>query len=1033
MKKIIFLLLIISLINPVYSQYIDSDVMPQIPTSPQAAAFQQYGEMAVNISTGIPDISIPVYEINHHGYKLPVVLKYNPIPLKPGYNFDVYGHGWNLSISSCISRTILSAPDEVRNFQLNEDAFREMYILPDNSVNTDLNGYNFARDVFNVQLPDGSSFRFVMTREGSGDIEYIILEDRKVKIECSSFSYANINSFIITDENGVKYTFNGSDTPVGADNGDRYVSWKLIQIDLPNSSEPIIFSYNISIYCPYGEIYEPAVKLDWHNIKGIEARCFNIPSAIAYDMTLLSSISYGNSKIVLNYKNPRRSEYNYVDKIQVYESRELLKEIQLDKTIDSFYPGYGQLTSLARLDSITIKGNTTNSTPKVFRFNYHSVWSSFEGTDHWGYLNTAMNIKSVANLNFFVGIWDGQEISQVLGDRLSYAEPASTDSCPNYYKLKASNYGGSEYYNPRAPSGPSTHGVIRKIIYPTGGCTEFEFENHKFLTHTDRKGNYVYNRDYRAIAEGGGFRIRKIINKNSDGTVANTKLYKYGKSNKDLYGYANSSEDKFEGVGEPTVDPTILTYMNSLGIGYDIAHHGTSPHVRYRLKNMLLGLTPDGKYEYFQNNGFTGYHSSTDSNIPGRWEVTISPMNFRKLLNGRQAVIYPQVTVYFGDNVGNTVGKSVYKYDIYKPWPDLFKNVRKDFIFEELYEIEPEVWVYDPEPKQYNNLTVKIDYKYDGQSYSKVKKENYVRASAASKGYVDYVFQKQNFIDDHINYTGINVGDYYKPVYHNSGSVLLQRKRTTLYLDNDSIIANESYGYNEMNQRSKVTTIDSEGNDIVTDLTYPTLDHTDADIRHLYSQHIISPVIEQITKKGSSVIAASKVDYDTNWSNCSYPLPSTTYKWSKSDLEYRLQEQILDYSANGNPLESVSRDGVHTCYIWAYNDRYPVVKVVNVTYSEVGTIESTILPNVNFETCTNPGSNTTHNSILKSFYSQVKEALPSDCLFYIYTYKPGVGISSETDSNGKTAYYLYDDSGRLIQVKDDNEDIIKRYKYNFAK
>jgi len=53
-------------------------IIPSIPTSPQAEAFSRYGEYSINYQTGVPDISIPIYEINQRGYKLPVALNIIP-------------------------------------------------------------------------------------------------------------------------------------------------------------------------------------------------------------------------------------------------------------------------------------------------------------------------------------------------------------------------------------------------------------------------------------------------------------------------------------------------------------------------------------------------------------------------------------------------------------------------------------------------------------------------------------------------------------------------------------------------------------------------------------------------------------------------------------------------------------------------------------------------------------------------------------------------------------------------------------------
>jgi len=37
------------------------NIVPSIPTSPQAAAFQKYGDLNINYATGIPNIDIPLF------------------------------------------------------------------------------------------------------------------------------------------------------------------------------------------------------------------------------------------------------------------------------------------------------------------------------------------------------------------------------------------------------------------------------------------------------------------------------------------------------------------------------------------------------------------------------------------------------------------------------------------------------------------------------------------------------------------------------------------------------------------------------------------------------------------------------------------------------------------------------------------------------------------------------------------------------------------------------------------------------------
>jgi len=214
MKNIVLILIFIGIAALMYGQDAQN-VTPQLPTSPQAESFKRYGEYSVNYSTGVPDISIPLYEINHRGYKLPLSLKYYPSPLKPGYNYDVFGHGWGLSINSCISRSIEFLPDEEENFKIEEPNLNLRDFTnsdPEHPLYTEcFLEENYAPDKFNAILPDGSSFDFVIYYDYFNNIRVFTVSDgREVKITCSS-SESNIYAFTVVDENGVKYSFDEGD------------------------------------------------------------------------------------------------------------------------------------------------------------------------------------------------------------------------------------------------------------------------------------------------------------------------------------------------------------------------------------------------------------------------------------------------------------------------------------------------------------------------------------------------------------------------------------------------------------------------------------------------------------------------------------------------------------------------------------------------------------------------------------------------------------------------------------------------------
>ena len=58
--------------------------------------------------------------------------------------------------------------------------------------------------------------------------------------------------------------------------------------------------------------------------------------------------------------------------------------------------------------------------------------------------------------------------------------------------------------------------------------------------------------------------------------------------------------------------------------------------------------------------------------------------------------------------------------------------------------------------------------------------------------------------------------------------------------------------------------------------------------------------------------------------------------------------------------------------------------------------------------------------------------LPANALMATYTYLPGAGVTSITDTKGITQFYDYDEMERLLDIKDKDGNIIKRFDYNYA-
>ncbi|RAV98886.1 hypothetical protein [Pseudochryseolinea flava] len=92
--------------------------------SPETAAFAKYVEIPVSLFNGIPDISIPLYEIVDGDIRLPISLKYHAAGIRVNEESSNVGLGWSLDAGGNISV-------EVRNrYDFEMAAFASTYPLP---------------------------------------------------------------------------------------------------------------------------------------------------------------------------------------------------------------------------------------------------------------------------------------------------------------------------------------------------------------------------------------------------------------------------------------------------------------------------------------------------------------------------------------------------------------------------------------------------------------------------------------------------------------------------------------------------------------------------------------------------------------------------------------------------------------------------------------------------------------------------------------------------------------------------------------
>src|SRR5260221_786255 len=92
------------------------------PASPEASSFTRYGNYQVNLFTGIPEISIPLYEIKVGELSIPISLNYHSSGIKVTDVASRIGLGWDLQAGGSITRKIMGKPDELLNNYLSATA-----------------------------------------------------------------------------------------------------------------------------------------------------------------------------------------------------------------------------------------------------------------------------------------------------------------------------------------------------------------------------------------------------------------------------------------------------------------------------------------------------------------------------------------------------------------------------------------------------------------------------------------------------------------------------------------------------------------------------------------------------------------------------------------------------------------------------------------------------------------------------------------------------------------------------------------------
>ncbi|OQP56423.1 hypothetical protein A4R26_04480 [Niastella populi] len=1053
-----------------------------------------------NPYTGTSTLNIPLYDLQFGKNSLPVNLSYNTRAIQVDQLPSWVGLGWNLNIGGQVSRVVNGKPDELRetksytiinttisggsayttstsvqiltsndfgyinnysklnnsNWASYDYTFNTLNKIPadeqlpgmriitnldNNTVTQDpvlafdvSRNYDFEPDEFYFSVGNVSG-KFYLNHNGEwkcespgGNFMVEVTAPATNIIKGSVPVPRMIYQIVITGPDGTRYYFGGDASnklknvefwrgPTGAysGNGDGNVfgifgntylsvvpdAWLITKIETPDN-------YTVNFEYKKGKLQLQYADAPWGEGTGTSFTRFMpgyLHQSMAEPWYLTKIVCSNNTSIELQSEDshqlntdlplrdltPHSTFTNYGDIVGavINDKNNLQKLIGLQvkngsEVIKSFAFEYienlTERLKLTALKELSPDGRKYNS---KYSFVYNSGKLPVYGSgkvDHLGFYN---------NKRFFV------------------------NNTQTAYALSRTDF-ETQYYNSREPDFIyAKYETLDKVYFPTGGYRKYEYQENDYSQAITRWPFGVTPAGGNLVT--GGIRVHKISDYLQDGSLANETefIYKTAISGSTSSGVLSIPRPKY------TDDKS--------GGGYYFSTTSFTPfdriqsHITY---STVFEKRRDGSYKKYV---FSNYDNGTNDNQPTYETATPAFWDAIPYVNNsfRRGAV-KELTLY--DNQGNPVKKSEYKYqDEYDDYSRFIRAVR--------------IKRHD-QPASY-------------------------RASACPK--------------------------YYFP------NVVRYEKEESISTVAGSQVKETNYAYDGYNNLVEVKSSNSKGEETKTLFKYPynfSTGNTNNPYRKMTDRYMVNYTVEQrnvLARNGQELLTGASINDYAEFGGPVF-MPRTTYELrtkkpvavstvantNYDDANGTLSVDAVygpvnyfNYDNKGNVLEKRPFAGPVENYQWAYNQRYPVVKLVNPQHSVPSGVK--VYFSEGFEDngsasidhpysgrrylsgdfqvpFTKPDArnylvdyryydNGTWKYMCKAFNNNMSltegdgiddvRVFPSNTQIYSYTFSPLGGMTSETDLNGKTVFYEYDDFGRLSVVRDQDKNIVKTFCYNY--
>jgi YD repeat-containing protein len=981
--------------------------------APNTFELAKYGDIPVDLSSGVPQISLPLTKLVDKDISLDVSLSYHASGIKVDQEATWVGLGWILNCGGVITREVRGNPD---GFDYNGN-FKPRSTIRDWDYHTNidvycsqeynalqsaaLNGTDNGADMFYFNF-NGRSGKFFLDEQANA--VFTKYEDFKVQFISVSAFNSDINKFVITDEQGIKYEFRDLEynSPVGSGGMEYTSAWYLSEITSPSGGSMIIEykqggqSTNRYNKRCYNQAYFAANP---NNSDHTLPQEYCIP-CIFWDQYITGLVprkittSTGNSIELVTSSTPRTDAEELLLNNQL--STIIVRDV-LQAEVRRFNFGYGFfeanndrkfpttqsndprkfLNYRLRLDAVQEVAPTGKANP-AWQFVYYGdndpatndeltlPYRLSPSQDYWGYYNGTNN-QTIFPYNPANRPWHKDESYMNIHHISEYGDGNQN------FGFTVSN-GGNREHNPEAVKA----GMLKKIIYPTGGYTAFEFENHDFSSE-----NF-------SLQIAGGVRVKQIESNSGNGPSV-IKNYNY-------LDYQNS--DKCTQNDNPYYtwfwnrqpdNPVIAEIMTLFGVPSSLA---TNIYVVRAdgSSQLALGAGTNAVYtkvkESSPGNGYTTYEydfaSDGESDIGGA--------------DGSEGWMYPGI--FYGamvDTYGQPGGRFYQPFGTPScsfPYPYFFNND----------------W-------RRGHLTVKEIYKEDGTLLQSDSTLYQIGAIKAIPGYKACVFQNGTIF-------------FYARYYDVGGLVKPIAQITKMYAGNEMLrtVKEFSYTSSQHKQLTETRETSSRGESLTTNYYYPT-EYPNL-FTTLKDKHILS-LVDIRSYNNGKLVSGQQISYTDAG------LPTMLYKAETNMANPTFSPQMpftfnprAELLYNGdNTLRSQSDiTGNREIFLWSYKGLYPVAKIENASYAEVlaalNDQNESFVNQLRNKATPDAGELATLNALRQN-------ATLGRAQITTYTYKPLAGMTSLTDLNGRTTYYEYDGFSRLSLVRDQNGSILKKICYNY--